>query len=518
MTDEIHALAALLHRARRRHILQLVLEQAGVALGAVFVGAILLLLVGTQILDWYWLALLFGVSFGYGIWRTLRRVPTSYKIAQLIDDRLSLHDSLSTAIFYETASRKADAKFLAFQREQAEQTARSVDATAVFPVKMPKALYAVGGIALVAFGMFAIRYGVIHSLDLRPSLVRIAFDNVWKAEQHTPPEKKSDLRKKIEEELKKLGINLGSPDAVPKEQDATSQSAMNTTEVPDASAESGDASRTNANQTEQDQAPGDDQSDQKAGRATGSEDQNVQPPPDAAPQATADAAKQDPSQKNAANQSNDKSGLLDRMRDAMANLLNKLNMQPKGSESRQQMAKGSQKSGKGQQSESQKGSQSQGRQDSNGSNSPDQQGQQQGEGDKAQASQARSGDKNANREPSNDSKSGMGREDGDKSAKEAEQLAAMGKISEILGKRAQNMSGELMVEVAGGNQQLKTAYSNKVGNHAEAGGEITRDEVPLMYRDFVQQYFEKVRRAPIPNIAKSKAAEAIPKKSTKATE
>ena len=62
-----------------------------------------------------------------------------------------------------------------------------------------------------------------------------------------------------------------------------------------------------------------------------------------------------------------------------------------------------------------------------------------------------------------------------------------------------------MVEVAGGNQQLKTQYSGTVGKHAEAGGEISRDEVPLIYRDFVQQYFEQVRKTPPP--AKTRTAE-----------
>jgi hypothetical protein len=198
---------------------------------------------------------------------------------------------------------------------------------------------------------------------------------------------------------------------------------------------------------------------------------------------------------------------MDRMRDAMANLLNKLKMQPKGSESRQQMAK-SQRGNKGQPSQSQKGSPSPGSPNSNEAAAPDQQGQQ-GEGDKAQSAQGKSGDRAADKE-SADSKSGMGKDDGDKSAKEAEALAAMGKISEILGKRAQNVTGELMVEVAGGNQQLKTAYSGKVGEHVEAGGEITRDEVPLMYRDFVQQYFEHVRRPPSTQAAKPKSSENTP--------
>src|SRR3984893_18230799 len=71
-----------------------------------------------------------------------------------------------------------------------------------------------------------------------------------------------------------------------------------------------------------------------------------------------------------------------------------------------------------------------------------------------------------------DGKSGIGKQDGDKSAREAAELAAMGKISEIIGKRAANVSGEVMVEVASGKQQLKTQYSQRTAEHSEAGSEI----------------------------------------------
>ena len=95
-----------------------------------------------------------------------------------------------------------------------------------------------------------------------------------------------------------------------------------------------------------------------------------------------------------------------------------------------------------------------------------------------------------------DGKSGIGKQDGDKTAREAEQQAAMGKISEIIGKRAANVSGEVMVEVSSGKQQLKTQYSQRDAKHAEAGGEINRDEVPLAYQQYVQQYFEEIRKEP----------------------
>ena len=79
----------------------------------------------------------------------------------------------------------------------------------------------------------------------------------------------------------------------------------------------------------------------------------------------------------------------------------------------------------------------------------------------------------------------------------------MGKLSELIGKRAANITGEVMVEVSSGKQQLKTQYSNRNGAHAEAGGEINRDEVPLAYQLYVQQYFAQMRKLPA---GKSKAA------------
>ncbi len=502
MTDHSHGLAALLDSARRRQLGQLIAEQSGVALGAALAGAVLLLLLGTQILDWYWLAALFLVSLAIGLWRTLRRVPSRYRLAQIIDDRLNLHDTLSTAFFYQTGQRAGDPSVVQAQRRKAEIMATSLSAAQVFPLRMPRVLYAVGGIALVAFGMFAIRYGVTRSLDLKPSLVKIAFDTFWKQDVPATAQKKPPLQRAIEEQLKKLGINAGSQENEAKQQESIPESAMNTVSVPEANAEAGDNAQAKVNSAASEKDPGDGESPAKGEKASGSEDPNGN-------DQDADGAaqgKQDAGQKNADDSKNDKSGMMDRMRDALSNLLNKLKTQPKAGEN-QQMAKDSKGGAKGQQS--QKGAPSPGKPDSSDrSGSPDQQGEQQAQGEKTSSTQGKGGDKSADRQ-SQDAKSGIGKDDGDKSAREAEQLAAMGKISEILGKRQQNLSGELMVEVVGGNQQLKTAYSSNTGKHAEAGGEITRDEVPLIYRDFVQQYFAQIRKAPAASAGKSKI-EAAP--------
>ena len=71
----------------------------------------------------------------------------------------------------------------------------------------------------------------------------------------------------------------------------------------------------------------------------------------------------------------------------------------------------------------------------------------------------------------------------------------------LFGKRAQQISGEMTIEVPSGKQQLKTAYTDKQAAHSGVGSEVNRDEIPLAYQPYIQRYFEEVRKTP----AKAKA-------------
>jgi len=90
--------------------------------------------------------------------------------------------------------------------------------------------------------------------------------------------------------------------------------------------------------------------------------------------------------------------------------------------------------------------------------------------------------------------SGIGSQDGDKSIRQAEQLAAMGKISEIIGKRSANLTGEATVEVQSTSQQLRTPYVPRGGQHSQGGAEIGRDQIPVALQTYVERYFEQVRK------------------------
>ncbi len=72
----------------------------------------------------------------------------------------------------------------------------------------------------------------------------------------------------------------------------------------------------------------------------------------------------------------------------------------------------------------------------------------------------------------------------------------MGKISEIIGKRSASVTGEITVEVPSSQQRLQTPYTQSNATHADAGGEISRDEVPEIFQQYVRQYFEQIRKQP----------------------
>ncbi len=172
---------------------------------------------------------------------------------------------------------------------------------------------------------------------------------------------------------------------------------------------------------------------------------------------------------------------MNKVKDALNQMMNKMKSSPKDSdknqksdptESEQQAAQEGQSQEKGDSKQSKDGKQSNNAQD--GSNT-------------------------AQMKSSQDTQSGMGSQEGDKTAKQAEALKAMGKISELLGKRAENVKGAVMVEVGSTKQQLKTPLGQSESTHAEAGSEIHRDEVPPIYEQFVEQYFDKIRKpAPPP--------------------
>jgi|HubBroStandDraft_6_1064221.scaffolds.fasta_scaffold44707_3 hypothetical protein len=484
-----------------RHLL---VQEASFSFAIALGGAFLLLLAGTQILNWYWPVLLFAASLAVGAWRARGKVLSSYQVAQSLDHRLRLHDTLSTAYYFgqHPDRSKAPRELIEQQRSSAEDLARTTDVRIGLPFLAPRSFYINAGLVLIVAAMFGVRYGITRSLDLRPPLVRIAFDGFLGSPREVAAAKlpKKDQRPFDQDGHREQGKAVDPWESKAADLDPAPDAALQTVDVPEANNPDG-STDAKAKATGQDpQPPGEDP------LSPGEKGQSSQPGNDAmsdsnsAPDGGSKEGKQSAQQKdsNQSANSGENSSLADKMRDALANLMAKLKMQSKAGEGKQSGSSkqnGSQSAQKQNQSQDPNGSASS-QQQSDASASSEAQAQQQSQNGAQQAAQGKSESRGADKPNSPDGKSGIGKQDGDKTAREAEQLRAMGKISEIIGKRAASVTGEVMVEVASGKQQLKTQYSDRKAAHGEAGGEINRDEVPLAYQQYVQQYFEEIRKLP----------------------
>ncbi len=470
--NESVSLASLLAKARQRCIWHLLLDHFALAGSIAMAGVILLLLTGTQFLNWYWIALLVGISMGVGVYRMQSRVPTTYTLAQRIDRRLQLADALSTATYIsspEAEHTRTEAAVREMQRQEAEQAARAVDVRIAVPFTRSRFAYPAMGLALVACGLFALRFAVTGSLSLEPSLVKMAFDTFFGSSNS---QMAKNNRGKLPPNVKPP-VDPGSPDSPSNPNDLAPDSVLDSTEVPESNPDMADQVKSaSQGQPQHEQANADPgENGEKGDKGQAGNDANQENSQQNDKGDNSKNGKQQDKQ-NSKDGSGKESSLMDKLRDAMANMMNKLKMPQK--DGQQQNSQNAQQNGK--QDSSQKGSQQKNSQSANADKDAQQDQQQGDNGDKKQSADAKSGEKSADKSSPQDSKSGIGSEDGDKTARDAEQLQAMGKLSEILGKRSANVSGEVMVEVGSTKQQLKTPWAQRQAKHADAGGEIHRDE------------------------------------------
>ena len=473
-------LTNLLERARRRLFGQLALDKAALALLIGMAGVILLLLAGTQILDWYWPVLLVVVSLGVGIYRLRKSLPSLYTLAQRIDKRLGLADSLSTAVYFAAHPEPAREAVCEVQRREAEIVAQHVDLHQAVPPSRSRYLLPAAGLVVIAFSLFAVRYAVTGSLSLEPSLLKIAYDSFF----GPPPQLAKNQAKRLNPTQNPF--DPGNPDAQSTATDQQPEDLLKAQESSDEAKAQGDDNAKDAADKEGDKSGGEgdkqgkDQGDNKDGKQG---DKNSKDGKDSADNKDKEGGNQDKQGNNPS-----EGGVLDKIKDALANMLNK--MKPNAAQNSPQNGK-SKPEGKGEKSDKSDQADKQDSQNAEAQPNPD--GNQSGD-------QKNSEDAKSNSQPgkpsSQESASGAGSKDGDKAAKDAKALEAMGQISEIIGKRSAAVTGEMMIEVGQTKQTLKTPWAESQATHSDSGGEIHRDEVPLMFQPFVERYFEEIRKSP----------------------
>jgi hypothetical protein len=452
------SLTSFLTAASRRRLSVLLFAETPLALNILFGAAVLMLLAGTLLISANWLLLAAFAGATVAGLRIRKRWLDRYRLAQILDHRLQLNDSLSTAWFLLTESQRPEAA-AEYQIQGAEELVATVDPRQAFPFEWQRTWVTPAALSVVVLTLFALRFSRSDTLDLRPSLLPFRFEDL----------------------LARGAAEARERERIPKDsnqRDADRNKRPNAPGIPP-------GERTNDQQTVQ-SADG-----QTAASA-------------AANGLTQESAIQKLQQQLASEQQKDASpGLLNRMQDAMGGMMAKLQQALKPKDPRAQ--KDSQSGEKSQDDEknAQSGENANSKTSSQqGNSAQDQHGDANGQPTSAQAQAVEKSTNasqlgNANQpahESGDNSQSGAGRNDGRKEMREAEQLKALGKLEEIVGKRSAAVTGDVTVEKPSGKQQLRTEYSNQLGDHSDLGGEINRDEIPPEYRAYIRAYMDAMHK------------------------
>jgi hypothetical protein len=484
----------LVRRARRRILGNQLLTQGANAGSAALGAFILLLLFGTQTLSWPVALAIPLAAAALGIYRVKRHMLSPYAVAQLVDQRLGLADNLSTALFFSEVDPGARVApdIRRAQFEEAGRLAQSVDVRRAVPYTMPRAVYLMAGLALVAGSLFALRYGLSRRLDLKQPLASFLPESLTGGR---PVHQANNTRRNPGQtpETPDDGSTASNPDQQgPGQQDPNQEIQTPGEAQTEALAKMDSKSLPGQKPGEQgDREMASDDADAQGESASGKNGEESQDGQQGDGK-SGPSDKQQNGEKQDSKNASESSGLMSKLKDAFQNLLSKAKPQPNQQGSPQQ---GKEKSaqGKAQQGSKQNGKDGQPQKD--GQQGDAQEGEDGQEAKNSEnAQQGKGQGKSDSQQSSKQPGSGIGSQDGDKAIRNAAQLAAMGKISEILGKRSVTITGEATVEVQTTNQQLHTPYAQKGAQHVQGGAEISRDEVPVALQPYVQQYFEQVRK------------------------
>lgn len=480
-------LKRLLELARKRDLLNLALDKGALAACLILGGVIVLLLAGTDILNWYWMAALALASVAAGVYLIRKGLSSRYVLAQRIDQKLELKDAISTAYYFAEHPEPAKAAICDSQLKQAETVAEQVDIKQALPFSRSRFVVLAAALAAAAFGLFAVRYLVSGKLDLKASLAQVVYENFF-GEKPTEAHNQLPPRAKFEPQAGNPNQDAQLESDRQPEDLLGSQDSAEAEQTPDDNSKT--ASQDGDKKQGEGKGGGDKAKDDSSAKGNESQDDKGQPSSEDAKNGDSKQGSQSGGKPSGGNQKNE--SMLDKMKNALSNMIDKLKQEAsegsKGDQSQAQNSPSDQKQDQG--DKGQKANNDKSQASANGDQSQQADGKQSAEaGNDKQASKQNAGQ---------DSKNGIGSQDGEKAIKQAEQLQAMGKIDEILGKRSAAVSGEMMVEVGSGKQQLKTQWSQSQANHTNAGGEIHRDEIPLTEQQFIERYFEEVHKSATP--------------------
>jgi hypothetical protein len=96
------------------------------------------------------MVLVSAAAVGVALYRASKRLLSPYRAAQVVDRRLQLADTISTAVFFGEQPAQVSPALRQFQRERANQAAQSADVRLAVPYAMPRGVYLMAVLTLVA--------------------------------------------------------------------------------------------------------------------------------------------------------------------------------------------------------------------------------------------------------------------------------------------------------------------------------------------------------------------------------
>ena len=494
---------------RRRLLGQLAFRDALLAATVALAGPAVLLVAGT---DYFPLALLWlfsvaGLAVAANHW--LRSRPAPYRVAQQIDSSWDSDDQISTAYHFlnilnknsvlnqnlvvnqdsegDSAQvlnqdRNKDAEsqdWQQLQRRHASEVVASGDLREALPFKLPHISYALLSVTLLIALLFLVRYGTQPTLSLKAPLPRLilqallgdkAQEELFIEENQPRPGDSDDAAPSLHDEKDAEPEETSDPEQIdpmeslPIAGDVGDEFAMPEVEGLSVEDEFGD-------ELASDEGLGDEEGGEGPDETEGEDPSDMNDP--------------------SSEWNKESEGLMDKLKEAFDNMMSKLNMD--------EQAEGK-PSGQGEESESEQASDAPGKgQEAAGSEARSEEGSQsESEGGQADAASDQismeEGSSDPSEQKSETSISTAGTGEGSKELREAEQTEVMGELNELYQQRAEDITGEFMIETDSADQTAHTPYAARQSGHLDRGAALSRDEIPLAYRSYIKEYFKQVRQ------------------------
>ena len=458
------------------------------AIAVALVGVCLLFLLGTR----YVPVALAVLAAMLGIWMALQRWRsgrlTAYEIAQQIDSREGFSDQLATAYFFRSVAQGGvPERMVDLQYKLASRAADQVDLRSSFPkiVTRPQrmSVWLLAG-ALMLFGL---RASVQTQLSFEPPLATVLFGSFF--DSRAPSADSEQLGPAAIDEGTLPNAGLESQEVGLRRESATEPPVESLPE-------------------ERYEPPGEDESGlpEVEGLITlpleDMEADGLPPEESVLANDTEDPAigEQDlgnlPTDTNDTEWSEEAQSLLDKLKQAFSNMLETLDMasvESASSEQGQEQGSGTSEEAAASGSPSETGTADQ--EGAADSADASMEGGEPGDtaGESASAGDTNGEDSSGN-QSSGENASAAGTSDGSKEFEEAKQLEVFGELENLYMQRAEKMKGEVTIETRLAEQSASVPYNRRLTSHADTGSAISRDEVPAVFRTYIKNYFETLRR------------------------